>query len=284
MLAGEPVMGLRFRRSVRLFPGVRLNFSGSGVSTTIGVRGAGLTLGPHGAYANVGLPGTGLSYRTKISPAPDRYSPGSEEPFTPPPPAPALVPPLSVTEGAEQIHSGAVSAMTSAGLSELKRLINEAAIRKTVLTKTVAENTEAVQVRERRLTLAQRFIIRIFTQKSIPRLKAELSQSRNALEDTQAELAGCYVHIDFGLDEASTGTFAALCRSFSTLSGSQKIWDITESAKTDRVKERTTATNRISRSLVAFDSTAVDIIQSDYKSLRLATRRASRFIFSPASF
>jgi len=68
-------MSLRFRRSVRLFPGVRLNFSRSGISTTVGVRGASMTLGPRGTYANVGLPGSGLSYRTKVSPSRMRATP-----------------------------------------------------------------------------------------------------------------------------------------------------------------------------------------------------------------
>jgi hypothetical protein len=35
---------------------VRLNFSGGGVSTTIGVRGANVNLGKRGAYLNVGIP------------------------------------------------------------------------------------------------------------------------------------------------------------------------------------------------------------------------------------
>ena len=60
-------MGLRFRRSVRVFPGVRLNFSGRGLSTTIGVRGASVNLGSRGTYVNLGLPGTGLSYREKVA-------------------------------------------------------------------------------------------------------------------------------------------------------------------------------------------------------------------------
>jgi hypothetical protein len=50
-------MGLRFRRSVRLFPGVRLNFSGGGLSTTIGVRSASVNLGTHGAYSTWDCPG-----------------------------------------------------------------------------------------------------------------------------------------------------------------------------------------------------------------------------------
>jgi Protein of unknown function (DUF4236) len=56
-------MGFRFRRSVRLFPGVRLNASRSGLSMSVGTRGAWYTVGPRGRRrATVGLPGTGISY------------------------------------------------------------------------------------------------------------------------------------------------------------------------------------------------------------------------------
>ncbi len=57
-------MGFRFQRRVRLLPGVRINLSKSGVSTSIGGRGAWLTFGRRGTRATVGLPGTGLSYTT----------------------------------------------------------------------------------------------------------------------------------------------------------------------------------------------------------------------------
>lgn len=68
-------MGFRFRRTVKLLPGVRLNLSRSGVSTTVGVRGASVTVGKKGTYANVGLPGSGVSYRTRI----DGEAEGGEE-------------------------------------------------------------------------------------------------------------------------------------------------------------------------------------------------------------
>ena len=53
---------LRVRRSVKLLPGVRLNFSKSGVSTSIGGRGAHATYGHGKVRSTVGLPGTGVSY------------------------------------------------------------------------------------------------------------------------------------------------------------------------------------------------------------------------------
>jgi hypothetical protein len=55
-------MGLRFYRRLRILPGLTINLSRRGVSTSIGVRGAHVTLGHGQVRETVGLPGTGLSY------------------------------------------------------------------------------------------------------------------------------------------------------------------------------------------------------------------------------
>ena len=60
------IMGMRFRRSVKIMPGVRINFSKSGMSTTIGPKGASINIGKKGTYLNTGIPGTGLYMREKI--------------------------------------------------------------------------------------------------------------------------------------------------------------------------------------------------------------------------
>lgn len=59
-------MGFRFRKSISIIPGVRINLSNGTPSLSIGPRGASLSVGKRGTYANLGLPGTGLSYRTRI--------------------------------------------------------------------------------------------------------------------------------------------------------------------------------------------------------------------------
>jgi len=61
-------MGFRFHRSMRVFPGVRLNFSRRGISTSIGVRGSSVTVGLGRSHLNVGVPGTGLSFQQSLSP------------------------------------------------------------------------------------------------------------------------------------------------------------------------------------------------------------------------
>lgn len=60
-------MGLRFRKTLKIFSGLKLNFSGSGVSLTVGGRGHSITYGKKGTYVNLGIPGTGIAYRKKVS-------------------------------------------------------------------------------------------------------------------------------------------------------------------------------------------------------------------------
>ena len=58
-------MGLRFRKSIQLIPGVRLNIGTTGVSISTGVRGFRKTFHSSGRVTtSVGIPGTGLSYVT----------------------------------------------------------------------------------------------------------------------------------------------------------------------------------------------------------------------------
>ena len=58
-------MAVRFRKSVKICKGVKVNFSKSGASLSLGGRGHGVTFGGSGTHAHVGIPGTGLSYNTK---------------------------------------------------------------------------------------------------------------------------------------------------------------------------------------------------------------------------
>lgn len=58
-------MGLYFRRSRKILPGVRMNLSKNGVGFSFGTRGARYSISPTGRRTtSLGIPGSGLSYRT----------------------------------------------------------------------------------------------------------------------------------------------------------------------------------------------------------------------------
>lgn len=59
----------RFRRVVRILPGVSINLGKKGASVSVGVPGAHVTLGQSGTRQTVGIPGTGLSYTQAQQPA-----------------------------------------------------------------------------------------------------------------------------------------------------------------------------------------------------------------------
>jgi hypothetical protein len=68
-------MGFRFRKSIKLLPGVRLNIGKNGLSASVGVKGASVNVGKRGIRGTVGVPGTGISYTENLTPA-DRTQPG----------------------------------------------------------------------------------------------------------------------------------------------------------------------------------------------------------------
>ena len=59
-------MGFRFQKRIGILPGVRINLSKSGLSASLGPRGADVNIGRNGITTNAGIPGTGLSYRSKV--------------------------------------------------------------------------------------------------------------------------------------------------------------------------------------------------------------------------
>ena len=60
-------MGLRFRRSWGVIPGVRFNLGLKGGSVSFGMRGLHYTVGTRGSQVTAGIPGTGLFWTKRIN-------------------------------------------------------------------------------------------------------------------------------------------------------------------------------------------------------------------------
>ena len=69
-------MGWRFRKIFKILPGVRLNIGKTGITgVNVGKRGLSATIGKLGIFRNIGIPGTGLSHRSKIDGSPSTVGP-----------------------------------------------------------------------------------------------------------------------------------------------------------------------------------------------------------------
>ena len=60
-------MAWNYRKRIKIAPGIHLNLSKGGVSTSIGPKGAKISIGKNGTYLNTSVPGSGLYSRQKIS-------------------------------------------------------------------------------------------------------------------------------------------------------------------------------------------------------------------------
>ncbi len=91
-------MGFRFHRSVKILPGVRLHFSKSGTSWSFGGHGVTVNLKKGRVTRTIGIPGTGMSWRSTVTPGHHLATPHA---------APPALPPASPTERpAGQPHAG----------------------------------------------------------------------------------------------------------------------------------------------------------------------------------
>ena len=72
---------MRFQKRIKILPGVTINLSRKGVSTSVGVTGARVTYGHGEKRTTIGMPGTGISH-TEV----ERITPAKP----PPRPTPAL--------------------------------------------------------------------------------------------------------------------------------------------------------------------------------------------------
>src|SRR5690242_2285103 len=120
-------MRWRFRHSYKVFPGLKLNLSKSGLSASIGGAPFTVNVAHRGIHKTASLPGTGLSFqqnftpRSSLPPQPDRSKGSSARSF----PTFVNTPQNSELTGGlvNECRSGSTDALTSDGLKILKPLL-----------------------------------------------------------------------------------------------------------------------------------------------------------------
>ena len=70
-------MAWSYRKRIKIAPGVNINLSKNGISTSVGPKGAKINVGPKGTSFYTSIPGTGIYNRTKLSSRSDRKNSSS---------------------------------------------------------------------------------------------------------------------------------------------------------------------------------------------------------------
>jgi hypothetical protein len=288
-------MGLRFRQSFSLFPGVRLNLSGRGISASFGVPGATINVGKRGVRATVGIPGSGISYSTMLSGPGARPAgapaPSSNLPVYEPPPLPTNygVPGRGsasdrarAAPATRQISSASVESIGSPSLFSLRETIRTARDQATEIAEDLAEANALRDKLIAELDRRERSLFRRFYRKRIRTINKEGRDTEAEIERLEEWQRGTEVPIDFGVGSEGERAWASLDRAFAELIGSRSIWDVTSDRAVNRAIERTTVSRSVERKPVKIGFAAHDVVVFEGRALRFGNANGEDILLYPS--
>ncbi|MBW8683861.1 DUF4236 domain-containing protein [Chitinophaga rhizophila] len=264
-------MAWSYRKRIRIIPGVHLNISRRGISTTIGVKGASLNFGPRGTYLNTGIPGSGLYNRQRISPARST--------------TPQHIPQdVAVLEPASRgnIFSVAPDEVTSNDMQGIKDTIIAAHQQKKELTLDLEKVKMALASSRLKLTLSYIFLIGWIVKKVSQQLKDAIAAQQNAIHQISEQLENSSMTMDVEFDEGMKGKFDALSEAFKRLSAADKVWDVTSAVSQNRVAARSAASTLIERRQVSIGIRNIPDISAAIAPLWLKNANGADLYFYPA--
>lgn len=258
---------MRYRNKIKLFPGVFLNLSKSGISTTFGIPGASINLNKSGTYLNLGIPGTGIYDRKKISDWDNLLNKNN----TIQNPDQILPQPIS-----KEIKSEESYRITSASFKEFKETLVEAYTEKYELSEEIKKVQRELKSAKRKKLLANLFLIG-FILKSF---NENTSEKFKYLEDLKKQLSECIVNIDVNFDDLYNYKYSSLIESFKDLTSSNIIWDITSEILTDK-GSRTIATSMLNRQPIKCRLNNINIISSKYPAFHFENKNGGDLFIYP---
>ncbi|HBA8604311.1 TPA: DUF4236 domain-containing protein [Escherichia coli] len=269
-------MGLRFRQSFTLFPGVRLNVGKNGISTSIGVPGATVNVSKHCVRATVGLPGSGLSYSANLAKFGGCNTPQHEHPAQPPQ---YYIPPAIDTM--RPITSAGVEYLTSDSLMPLRDLIMAAHEQRSEICADLLAARELATKQSDEILKRKNSLFSFFYKKRIAELEAELPTTRAEVIRLEEWEEQTHIDVKFDAGNYSKQTWANLERAFEKMARSAKIWDVTAERGVNQFVERTIAGRMVDRSPVKFDFSRNDLLKFEGQALRFGNINGEDILLYP---
>lgn len=262
-------MSWRFRQSFKILPGLKLNLSKTGLSASVGGAPFTINMGTRGLMATASIPGTGISFRQRISgsslsnPEPD-YAPSLPSPPGELPSFPSNPPPALDTSypPSREIRSASTELLTSESLKELKRLIQ------TAYDEHEEVSAEFSMVKQENARATSRFnswnngfLLKKLFKKSfeLRKVEAEIATAKALELEEQLRLTTISTQIELANEQAEP--FFRLRDDFSALSECAATWDVKAERATDQFRERTIASRSVSRDRIRFTLGSCDLIQ-----------------------
>jgi Protein of unknown function (DUF4236) len=272
-------MSWRFQKSFKVFPGLKMNLSGHGLSATVGASPLSVNFGPHGTYANVTVPGTGLSNRVRLdSPPLPSATPGNLAPLRPMPVAPQLTSYFAT----EEIRSASTELLNSTNLEPVRKLLREAYEERTAISNDLsAAESEFSAAHLRYVSWDNGFLFKRLFKKAFAARKEQSETAEAKRDELKEQLRLTTLVTDIDVDRQQAEPYFRMRDEFSALAESAVIWDTLDRRRVNRVVERSAASEAITREPVRFDLNTCDILNWEQKVPHLANKNGGDLYLFP---
>ena len=265
-------MAWGFRRRIKIIPGGYLNLSKNGISTSIGIRGANLTLGKTGAYLNTGIPGTGIYQRQKLA---NGKSANQKNQFV-------------LVEHSEQhiyaekeIISADVQEITSQDMQGIKDSILLAHQQRIELNGDLQKVKSKLASTKLKLTLSYLLLYGLVSKGIAEKIKADILEQKEVISELENQIKNCFVNLEIDFDEEFDLKYKNLVATFKNLCNCHKIWDVTSASLQDTVKSRSSAGTLVDKKEVRFGFKNLPDIKYDFDAMFFKNANGADLYFYP---
>lgn len=274
-------MAWKFRKRIKIIPGIHLNISRKGISTTIGVRGASINIGPNGTYLNTGIPGTGIYDRQRISGNPRVNATITPAVNTIPNSYPGEDYLINTPTVFDNIFSLDANQITSSDMQGIKDTILMAHQQRKELATDKLSVLEQWKKYQSRLTTSYWLLYGFFLKEKTLALKADIAAQKRTLEAIDHQLKESAVELDFNFDEEMHLQYQKVAESFEKLCSMEKVWDITASHANDQFATRSSAAYNVMRRPVRFKLASLPEIKSTTPAMLWQNANGADLYFYP---
>ena len=255
-------MGWRFRQTFTIIPGLRLNLSPMGLSASIGSAALNLNVGPHGAQLTASIPGTGLSYRHRLS------NPSTVPHPSLPEPVPEHRPSMHFVNTApiETVHSASTELLTSVTLKELKLFICTAEQQHADISRELdSARTAKVECEGKYLSWRDGVLLKKLFKSAFAKRKEQFETEAARVDELEEQQTLSTISAQIEVESEQTELYYRFRDEFAALCECAAIWDIKAHQRADKFHERTIADTHIERERVRFELGYCDLIRWDQK-------------------
>ena len=251
-------MSWSYRKRIKIIPGVTLNFSKQGISTTVGVKGASLNFSKQGTFLNTEILGTGIYQRVKINNG--HFEENSINSYQ----NDVIFDEEEVFSRHDSLHDIEDSLMIA--FEQKKEIENE-----------IKEINSVLKFTKLKLFFCKILFLALLKKKQLRNFELQTF----ALQQLKGNLSKGFLNLDMQLSSILEENYDNLYSSYLQLCRCQKVWQIDNFEFNDTVRTRSSVGLLMDRKQVRFSQKEIDVVYAHKKPLNISTINGKEFFIYP---